>query len=159
MTTTILKKFAAAAVLLLAADLALAAKTCELKIDGTDVMTFVDAAGVKLTELKVAADCTEVVLTLKHVGKLPKETMGHNWVLAKSADFQALANAGIAAGIAKDYIPAGDKRVIASTKLVGGGQSTLVKFSTSQLTKGGDYTFYCSFPGHYALMKGKLIFQ
>jgi azurin len=33
-----------------------------------------------------------------------------------------------------------------------------VKFPTSALTKGGDYTFFCSFPGHAALMKGKLAF-
>ena len=153
MAMKILHQLATTAALLLAADFALAAKTCPLTIEGNDAMKF------NVAELKVAADCTEVELTLKHVGKLPKETMGHNWVVAKTADFQALANAGIAAGIAKDYVPAGDKRVIASTKLVGGGQSTSVKFATSKLTKGGDYTFYCSFPGHYALMKGKLIFQ
>lgn len=153
MAMTILNQLTAAAALLLAADLALAAKTCPLAIEGNDAMKY------NVEQLKVAADCTEVELTLKHVGKLPKETMGHNWVLAKTADFQALANAGIAAGIAKDYLPVGDKRVIASTKLVGGGQSTSVKFATSKLTKGGDYTFYCSFPGHYGLMKGKLIFQ
>jgi azurin len=54
-------------------------------------------------------------------------------------------------------VPKGDKRVLAATPLVGGGQSTSVKFPVSRLTKGGDYTFFCSFPGHYALMKGKLI--
>jgi azurin len=48
--------------------------------------------------------------------------------------------------------------VIAHTKVVGGGESTSVKFPVSKLTKGGDYTFFCSFPGHYGLMKGKLIY-
>lgn len=147
-----MKKVIVTLALLLAADAALAAKTCTLNIEGNDLMKF------NVTELKVAADCTEVELVLKHVGKLPAATMGHNWVLTKTADVTAVANAGVSAGLAKDYLPPGDKRVIAFTKVIGGGQSTSVKFPTSKLTKGGDYTFFCSFPGHYGLMKGKLVY-
>ncbi len=84
--------------------------------------------------------------------------MGHNWVLTKTTDMTALANEAAKAGLDKDYLPPGDKRVIAHTKVIGGGQSTSVKFSTSTLTKGGDYTFFCSFPGHYGLMKGKFVY-
>jgi azurin len=84
--------------------------------------------------------------------------MGHNWVLTKTADMQAVANAGVSAGLEKDHLPPGDKRIIAHTKIIGGGESTSVKFKTSLLTKGGDYTFFCSFPGHSGLMKGKLIY-
>ena len=29
--------------------------------------------------------------------------------------------------------------------------------STSKFKKGGDYTFLCSFPGHYSIMKGKVL--
>ncbi len=49
-----MKKLIIALGLLLAADAALAAKTCTLNIEGNDLMKFNDA------ELKVAADCTEV---------------------------------------------------------------------------------------------------
>ena len=56
-------------------------------------------------------------------------------------------------------MPENDKRVIAHTKVIGGGQTTSVTFPTSKLVKGGDYTFFCSFPGHYGQMRGKLIFQ
>ena len=84
--------------------------------------------------------------------------MGHNWVLTKTADYTAVANAGMAAGLDKDYLPVDDKRIIAHTKVIGGGESTSVKFPVSKLTKGGDYTFFCSFPGHYGLMRGKLIY-
>lgn len=128
------------------------AKTCSVEIEGNDQIQF------NKTAIPLAADCTEVELTLKHVGKLPVTAMGHNWVLAKTADFQAVATAGMSAGPANNYVPKGDARVLASTKLVGGGQSTTIKFPTSKLTKGGDYTFFCSFPGHSALMKGKLTF-
>ena len=108
--------------------------------------------------IPIAADCTEVQLTLKHSGKLPVTAMGHNWVLTETAAFQPVATAGTAAGAAASYVPKNDPRVIASTKLVGGGETTTVRFPTSKLKKGGDYTFFCSFPGHWTQMKGKLTF-
>jgi azurin len=147
-----IKKLIVGVALLSCANLALAAKTCNLAIEGNDLMKY------NLTEMKVDPDCTEVEVTLKHVGKLAKQTMGHNWVLAKTSDYAAVANAGMAAGLDKDYLPPDDKRIIAHTKVVGGGESTSVKFPVSKLTKGGDYTFFCSFPGHYGLMRGKFIY-
>ena len=127
-------------------------KVCKLEIAGTDQMQF------DKKELVVAPDCTSVELTLKHTGKLPAQAMGHNWVLAKTADVAAVATDGIGAGIANDHVKKGDTRVIAFTKVIGGGQTTTVKFKTSLLTKGGAYTYFCSFPGHSAIMKGVLKF-
>ena len=106
----------------------------------------------------MAGDCTEVKLTLNHTGKLAKAAMGHNWVLTKTADYQGVANDGLKAGAAADYLPADDARIIAHTKLIGGGESDSITFATSALEKGGDYTFFCSFPGHWAIMKGVLVF-
>ncbi len=140
----------AAAALLLSSQLQ--AKTCELAIDSTDQMTF------STKELKVAGDCTEVKLTLTHSGKLAKAAMGHNWVLTKTADYQGVATDGLKAGAAADYLQADDARIIAHTKLIGGGESDSVTFPASALEKGGDYTFFCSFPGHWAIMKGVLVF-
>lgn len=128
------------------------AKTCSVEISGDDQMRF------DKKEIAIAADCTEVELTLKHTGKLPVQAMGHNWVLTKTADFQAVATAGASAGAANHYVPKDDPRVIAATELIGGGETTTIKFSTSKLEKGGDYTFFCSFPGHWSLMNGKLKF-
>ena len=125
---------------------------CKVEIAGTDQMQF------DKKEIVVAADCTEVELTLTHTGKLPAAVMGHNWVLTKTADCAAVANDGMGAGLANDYIKKGDTRVIAHTKIVGGGQSTSVTFPTSPLKKGESYTLFCSFPGHYALMKGAFKF-
>lgn len=140
------------ALLLLAAAPTAFARTCKLAIESNDAMRFDQA------ELKVAASCSKVELTLKHAGKMPVTAMGHNWVLAKTADFRSLAIAGQRASAADSYLPKGDARVIAHTKLVGGGESTTITFATSALAKGGDYTFFCSFPGHWNLMKGKLVF-
>ena len=52
------------------------------------------------------------------------------------------------------HLTPGDPHVIANTKIVGGGQSDTITFSTAKLSKGGDYTFMCTFPGHYVIMKG-----
>jgi azurin len=128
------------------------AKTCPVEIQGTDQMTF------DKKEIAVAADCTEVALTLKHVGKMPVAAMGHNWVLTETATMQPVATAGMSAGAAASYVPKGDARVLAFTKLIGGGQSTTITFPTTKLKKGGDYSYFCSFPGHWAVMKGKFKF-
>ncbi len=127
-------------------------KVCKLQIAGNDAMQY------DKKELDVAADCTQVQLTITHTGKLPAAAMGHNWVLVKTADVTAVANGGMSAGLANNYLTPNDPRVIANTKVVGGGQSDTVTFPTSKLTKGGDYTFMCTFPGHYVLMKGVLKF-
>ncbi|MFA5589932.1 MAG: azurin [Lysobacteraceae bacterium] len=129
----------------------LQAKTCELSIDSTDQMTFTS------NELKVDADCTEVKLTLNHVGKMAKNVMGHNWVLTKTADYMPVAQDGMKAGADNDYLVADDARIIAHTALIGGGESDSVTFSLEGLEAGGDYTFFCSFPGHWAIMKGKFV--
>ena len=41
-------------------------------------------------------------------------------------------------------------------KLIGGGEETTVTFDAPAK---GTYDFICSFPGHYALMKGKFIVE
>ncbi len=127
-------------------------KVCKVDIAGNDQMQF------DKKEITVAADCTEVEVTLKHTGKLPAAAMGHNWVLTKTADVAPVASDGLSAGLPKDYLKAGDARVIAHTKVIGGGQTTTVTFPTSKLTKGGAYTYFCSFPGHSTIMKGVLKF-
>jgi len=118
------------------------AKTCELEISGNDQLKF------DKEELRVGADCEKVTLTLTHTGKLKVEQMGHNWVVATDTDWQALAQAGMQAGLANDYLPPNDERAMVHTKMIGGGETTSVTFDVDQFEKGGDYTFFCSFPGH-----------
>jgi azurin len=129
----------------------MAAKTCTYTIEGNDQMQY------NLKEIKVGSDCTEVKIVLKHTGKLPAAAMGHNWVLTKTSDVDAVAKDGMSAP-KTDYVNPNDARVIAHTKIVGGGETTSVTFPTSKLKKGGDYTFFCSFPGHHSVMHGKFIY-
>ena len=99
-------------------------------------------------------NCKEFKVTLKHTGKMPKTAMGHNIVISKAEDTKAVLADGAAAGAAADYVKAGDARVIAHTKLIGGGEETSVTVDTSKLADGGKYEFYCSFPAHSAQMLG-----
>ncbi|MBB3176560.1 azurin [Variovorax sp. Sphag1AA] len=126
------------------------AATCDVEIEGNDAMQF------NKSSIDVPQSCKQFTVKLKHTGKLPKAAMGHNWVLTTPADAQAVATDGIAAGLDKNYLKAGDPRVIASTSIVGGGESTSVTFDTSKLKADQSYMYICSFPGHSALMKGTL---
>jgi len=145
-----MRKWMIAAVLAAAAAPAWAQQQCEQTIHGNDAMQF------DLKAIQVDKSCKQFTVKLEHSGKLPRNAMGHNWVLTREADFQAVANEGPAAGLDNDYIKPGDARVIAHTKLIGGGQSDSVTFDVSKLAAGQNYTFFCSFPGHWAIMKGTL---
>ena len=144
----LIRSLALCSVLAVAGNAFGADKVCKVDIAGTDQMTF------DKKEIAVAADCTEVEVTLKHVGKLPAQAMGHNWVLAKTSDMAGVASEGMGAGLPNDYLKKGETRVIAHTKVIGGGQTATVKFATSLLKKGEAYSFFCSFPGHSTMMKG-----
>ncbi|MEM9675424.1 MAG: azurin [Bacteroidota bacterium] len=107
------------------------------------------------TELRVKAG-QQVTLTLNHSGQMAKEAMGHNFVLLKpGTDIPTFANEALDAR-ENEYIPAGSEQVIVHTKLIGGGESDTITF---EAPSPGTYDYICSFPGHYALMQGKLIVE
>jgi azurin len=132
------------------AGAAQAAGNCKLSLKGNDAMQF------DLKTATVSASCPTITIELTHTGKLPVATMGHNVVIAATKDVNALAQDGMKAGAASNYVPKGDARAIAATKVVGGGQKASTTLPGKKLKAGGDYTFFCSFPGHSAIMKGTL---
>lgn len=125
------------------------AQNCTISLEGNDRMQF------NQKSVSVSASCPAITVELKHTGSLPVAAMGHNVVITGTANANDVAQAGIKAG-APAYVPEGDARVIAATEMVGGGQSTSISFPGNKLTAGGDYTFFCSFPGHSAIMRGKV---
>lgn len=146
-----MKKYAYALSAMLVAGAQFAqADECTFELNSNDAMQFDQKA------IAVDKTCKEFTLNLKHTGKLPKTVMGHNWVLSKTADFKAVASDGMAAGVANEYVKPEDARVIAYTKIIGGGETTSVTFPVSKLKAGEAYTFFCSFPGHVAIMQGSL---
>ena len=126
---------------------------CATVIEGNDAMQY------NVGSIAIPASCTEFKITLNHPGKMPAAAMGHNVVITTMADMQAVAADGMGAGASADYVKPGDTRVIAHSKVIGGGESTSVSFATSKLKSGGPYEFFCSFPGHSAMMKGTIAVQ
>lgn len=96
----------------------------------------------------------EVTLTLKHTGKMDKNTMGHNVVILKPGEeVRAYGNEAQKAK-EEEYTPQSlSAKVVTHTKLIGGGESTELKFT---IAEPGEYPFLCSFPGHYPIMKGTI---
>ncbi|WKK57558.1 azurin [Sphingobacterium sp. BN32] len=118
----------------------------DITIESNDQMKY------NLSEIKVKA-ADPVKLTLKHVGTMKKDVMGHNLVVLKvGADVAAFTTAAMNAKDT-DYIPE-SKDVIAHTKVIGGGEQDAIEFT---LPGPGSYDFICSFPGHAGIMKGKII--
>lgn len=143
---------AQAATLVAAADERSAAvvNDCATTVESNDAMRY------NVSLIEVPASCAQFTINLKHVGQMPVAAMGHNIVISAMSDMQSIASEGLGAGLANNYVKDGDARIIAHTKMVGGGESTSVTFDTSKIKGAGPFEFFCSFPGHSALMKGTI---
>ena len=108
-----------------------------------DVTTLSASPGEKLT------------VTLINSGTLPKVAMAHNWVLLKAGtDVSAYVTAALTHQETGYLPPEMAPAVIASTKLLGPGESDTVTFTAPAA---GVYDYVCSFPGHaLAGMRGTL---
>ncbi len=120
---------------------------CSLSIEAGDTIAFSTDA------MSVPSSCADVTVTLTHTGTMPKQSMGHNWVLLPETAIQEIGIAAARAGLNNNCVP-DDPRIVASTEVVGGGESTSVTFSLDALDDGTTYGFACTFPGHWAVMKG-----
>ena len=125
------------------------AQNCTISLEGNDRMQFNEKA------VSVSASCANITVELKHTGSLPVAAMGHNVVITETGNVADVAQAGIKAG-APGYLPEGDARVIAATDMIGGRQTTSITFPFNDTATGGIYTFFCSFPGHSGIMRGKV---
>ena len=114
-----------------------------------------DFLAFRPTELTVPAGA-HVVLTFHHTGKIISQD--HDWVLADRGAMPALLAASDRAAAAgspegKSFLEPADPRVIASTKMIGKGQTASIEFTAPPP---GDYPFFCSTPGHAETMHGLL---
>lgn len=117
------------ALALLAEPACAPAADCSIDVDGNDAMQF------DRKEIVVDAGCKDFTIRLAHSGKLVKDAMGHNLVVARAAGLQAGATDGMTAGAGNDNVKPGDERVIAHTKVIGGGESAAVTFATARSTR------------------------
>jgi azurin len=120
-----------------------------LEIEGNDLM--------KYNKEHLEAKPGQMVrLTIKHVGQLPAQSMGHNVVILNKGEdpFEFSADANEKGGnLSNAYVPEPVRgRVVAFTSVVGGGQTAVVEFKAPQ--EAGDHPILCSFPGHSGMMHG-----
>jgi azurin len=123
----------------------------EIVITGNDAMQF----DLKKME---ASPGEKIKVTFKNIGSIPKIAMGHNWVLLKK-DTDALAfgqKVLASGGSATNALPKSLLgEVIAHTDVLGPGESESVTFRAP--SEPGDYEYVCTFPGHFAMMRGVLL--
>ena len=115
-----------------------------------------DAMQYSSKEIAIPASCQQFTVHFKHAGSMPKAAMGHNVVVAKTSDLNGVIKDGMKAGPAADYVKAGDERVLAKTKLLGGGESDSLTLDVAAI-KAAPYSFVCTFPGHTGSMRGTIV--
>ena len=119
----------------------------KITITGNDQMKY------DKSEIEAKAGQT-IAITLKNIGALPKEAMGHNVVVLKpGADLIKFAIGGIA-NKAGGYLPteaALAAQIVAHTKILGPKEEETIVF---KVDAAGDYPYLCTFPGHFGVMKG-----
>tara|TARA_Y100000588_G_C14230654_1_gene915117 strand:- start:1693 stop:2169 length:477 start_codon:yes stop_codon:yes gene_type:complete len=126
----------------------------EVKVDQTVTITGNDTMQFDVKAFEVKAG-SKVKIVLKNIGVVPKIAMGHNLVILKKgitaiAFGQKALGAGANATNALPDSLKGD--VIANTKLLGPAESESIVFTAP--TEAGNYEYVCTFPGHFALMRG-----
>ena len=128
-----------------------------LDAKGVANVTITSNDGMRFDVRKINVSSGQKVrVTLTYTGKLDKRIMGHNVVFLTNGVKPSAFAVKAAAARDNDYIPKGTTEVIAHTKMIGGGETTVIEFIAPEA---GTYNYICSFPGHYAMMKGKLIVE
>ncbi len=126
------------------------AENCKIDISGSDMMKF------DTNEINIDKNCEKIDINLKHSGKLPVNAMGHNIVILESNNLQkVISKINMAHGIEKGFMPEMEE-VLFKSKMIGGGEETTLELDPKVFLSEKEYIFICSFPGHFALMKGKL---
>jgi azurin len=99
----------------------------------------------------------KVTLVFKNTGTKGEKSMKHNVVVLKPGitivSFAVKCNAAAATG----YVPVdkeSKEQMVGHTKLIGGGQSATLTFTAGEP---GEYRFFCSSPGHFDKMQGKIV--
>ncbi|PEN07957.1 hypothetical protein CRI93_05805 [Longimonas halophila] len=108
------------------------------------------------TELTVEAGET-VRLVFENIAESP--SMVHNVLILNTDDeevVERVGTAGQSAGQSEGYVP-DDDAIIAHTPLAQPGETVEVTFTAPE--EPGEYTYVCTYPGHWAMMQGTLVVE
>jgi len=122
--------------------------TAEFNLTGNDQMQY-------NLNIMTVVEGSQIKIYFENIGKMPVETMGHNFLLLKpNVDIASFAAKAFAAK-ETEYIPEDELgNIIVYSNLLGPGEKTIIEFTAPSK---GIYKYICSFPGHYSSMQGKLI--
>jgi azurin len=126
-----------------------AADAVKLELSADDRMVFSKTSFEVISGQKVA-------LVFKNTSTKGEKAMKHNVVLLKPGTtiiaFAVKCNAAAETG----YVPVdkeSKEQMVGHVKLIGGGQTATLTFTAGEP---GEYPFFCSSPGHFDKMKGKI---
>jgi azurin len=121
-----------------------------IRLTGDDKLLY------NVTEI-TAAPGEKLNIELTNIGTMPRQTMAHNWILLNKPMEVGEVNALAMAASTKppEFMPDDQSAILAHTKMLGSGEKDTVQI-TAPATP-GTYPYFCSFPGHFALMRGNLI--
>lgn len=121
----------------------------EITIKGTDNLKY----DVTLIEAKPGETLR---ITLVVESALPAAAMGHNIAFVdQGVNMEEFVMASMSASDNEYIAPAYEDRMIAYTKMIGGGETDTIEFTVPETP--GEYEYVCTFPGHYfGGMKGIL---
>ncbi|RRR67523.1 MAG: auracyanin [Candidatus Viridilinea halotolerans] len=85
-------------------------------------------------------------------------TLEHNWVLVRGGEAEArsIAADALTAGRANHYLPSDTTNIIAATQVLAPGEAETITFEAPEP---GIYFYICTVPGHYPLMRGRLVVE
>lgn len=121
---------------------------CSLEISSGDLLKF------NKSKLTIDSSCSKFTINFKHDGEMTAKTFGHNVVIVERKNFDKVKSSiDMKLGEESGYLP-DMPEIIAKTAIIGGGSQTSVTIDATNLSKGSEYMFFCSFPGHYGEMQG-----
>jgi len=113
---------------------------------------------MKFAQTEFTAEAGETVrLVFENVAESP--SMVHNVLILNTNDEEVVERVGTegqSAGQSAGYVP-DDDAIIAHTDLAQPGETVEVTFTAPD--EPGEYTYVCTYPGHWAMMQGTMIVE
>ena len=141
---------------ILAAGSAAFGAKCETTVTAMPGMKF------DTKEIVIPTACTNTFsIKLVNTETIPKAAMGHNLVVVKTDKMAALTSAAIPAGLAGNYLPKDKSIYVAATKVLGPKETETITLDATKLKAiaAAPHSFVCTFPGHFAIMKGQIKYK
>ena len=133
-------------------NLQVLASNCSFELEGNKMMQF------STSTINIDKTCSSFTIKFKNTSDLPIDLAGHNVVVSKSSDFDNLITLiDPANGINQGYLPP-SPAVVGKTPLLGPDETYDLVIDLNKLDISQQYVYWCSFPGHYGIMKGNLVF-